>query len=367
MTSFNFVSKLVNWMDGLSSRIFPTCVSCSGSQSFALVSGANIELLTERRTAPQSGARVVQEWLRNIRPTYALHTLKYAAVLVLLLCLGVGNAWATEEIIYTLTPTTGTDNNYANNEDIACIDEDNDLTITWNVTGNATMTPWRIGGKSLTNEVRVIYSKTPISQNVTKVIVSHGGASSITASVTLKVYSTAEAAAAGGSTNCISSVSGGAVSANGTKTFTRPDGHDWSGRYYRFEYSCSVSGTSNKFVEFTQAAFYAEGTIATPYTVTFTKTDGTTTALTEGSVGAGVTPPSMQATCGDWEFQGWSKSQSTSPTSTTVLTTVTLSEGKYYPTANTTLYPVYTKSGGTVFSKYQLITSASGDLSGKYL
>ena len=112
---------------------------------------------------------------------------------------------------------------------------------------------------------------------------------------------------------------------------------------------------------------YSSAAPATPYTVTFTKTDGSTTALTEESAGAGVTPPAMQATCGDWSFQGWSKSYSNSTTSTTVLSTVTLTTGKYYPSENTTLYPVYTKSGGTAFSQYQLITSASGDLSGKYL
>lgn len=107
--------------------------------------------------------------------------------------------------------------------------------------------------------------------------------------------------------------------------------------------------------------------VVTPYTVTFYKTDGSTQAITEASAGAGVIPPTMSTPCDGWAFQGWSKSQSNSTTSTTVLSIETLTAGKYYPSANTTLYPVYTKSGGKVFSQYQLITSASGDLSGQYL
>ena len=90
---------------------------------------------------------------------------------------------------------------------------------------------------------------------------------------------------------------------------------------------------------------YTTSTPASAYTVTFYKTDGSTQAITEASVGAGVTPPVMSTPCDGWAFQGWSKSQSTSSTSTTVLTTETLTAGKYYPSANTTLYPVYTKAG----------------------
>ncbi len=144
-----------------------------------------------------------------------------------------------------------------------------------------------------------------------------------------------------------------------------------------FSGSCNIDVSGNntyfKITRGSNAAYWSsieityETAPASACTVTFTKTYGSTEAIKEASAGAGVTPPVMSTPCDGWAFQGWSKSESTSPTSTTELTTVTLSGGKYYPTANTTLYPVYTKSGGTVFSKYQLITSASGDLSGKYL
>ena len=100
---------------------------------------------------------------------------------------------------------------------------------------------------------------------------------------------------------------------------------------------------------------------AEPYTVIFTKTDGTTTSLTEGSVGAGVTPPAMQATCEDWEFQGWSTTESDDDESTDELALVTLTAGKYYPSSNITLYPVYTKTGSIAFSRYEKVTSAPSD------
>ena len=98
-----------------------------------------------------------------------------------------------------------------------------------------------------------------------------------------------------------------------------------------------------------------EGAAAGPCTVTFTKTDGSTQAITEASTGAGVTPPSMGATCGDWEFQGWSETESDDEESTDELELVTLTAGKYYPSSDITLYPVYTKEedGAPVETKSQ--------------
>ncbi|MEE1096319.1 MAG: InlB B-repeat-containing protein [Paludibacteraceae bacterium] len=104
------------------------------------------------------------------------------------------------------------------------------------------------------------------------------------------------------------------------------------------------------------------------YTVKFYKTSTTFESVTEASAGAGVTPPTMEEECGEWEFQGWSESSSNSETSTTPLSLVTLTNGKYYPTEDIDLYPVYTKSeggGGTV--TWNKITTAPTDWSGEYL
>lgn len=164
--------------------------------------------------------------------------------------------WATETVVYTLTPAVGSNNTYAGSCDVTVSD------ITWNITGNATMDPWRLGGKSISNTNRAIYSKTAIEDdNVTKVVVTNGAASSITVnSFKLDVYSTAALCAAGG-TGDVSSVTG-TFAANGTTTFTRPSGDDWTGRFYRFTYNVTVSGSSNKFVEFKKAEFYADNGVA---------------------------------------------------------------------------------------------------------
>ena len=110
-------------------------------------------------------------------------------------------------------------------------------------------------------------------------------------------------------------------------------------------------------------------TSTTPYAVTFYKTSKTYEEVLEASAGDGVTPPSMEEKCGDWTFLGWSESYSDSETSTTELKLVTLTDGKYYPTDDVHLYPVYSKtiSSGSAFSDYQKVTTNLDDWSGKYL
>ena len=151
--------------------------------------------------------------------------------------------FATEAVCYTLTPAKGTNNAYASSCDIKIGD------ITWNLTGNSTVTPWRIGGKSLTNIDRTLYSKTPLNKDITKIVVTHGAASSITVnSFTLLV--------AGNEKFSDAVEYPGEFEANKTSTFTRPDGADWSNKYYKFVYNVTVSGKDNKFIEFTKAEFY---------------------------------------------------------------------------------------------------------------
>ena len=174
--------------------------------------------------------------------------------------------FATEAVCYTLTPATGTNNSYAGNCDITING------ITWNLTGNSTKNPWRIGGKaadknsSITVD-RTLFSKTALNQNVTKIEVTHGSASGITVnSFTLLVA---------GQSNFSDAVSyPGTFTEKTTSTFTRPDGADWSNKYYKFVYNVTVSGKDNKFIEFTKAEFYiAAGIPATGIEVAPTTLD----------------------------------------------------------------------------------------------
>lgn len=150
-------------------------------------------------------------------------------------------------LVYTLSPVAGKDNSYAGAG--ADIDVDG---ITWSVQGNNTVVPWRIGGKSLSGEKRLVYSTAPIADNIKKVVVEHGAASSITVDdLTLTVHNSKEDAAAG--ENPVSTVSV-AFAANNSVTFNSDA--DWKGKYYRFTYTVTVAGDKNKFFEFKKAEFY---------------------------------------------------------------------------------------------------------------
>ena len=148
-----------------------------------------------------------------------------------------------ESIVYTLTPASGSNSTYASNCDIT-IDG-----ITWNLTGNSQQIPWRIGGKSLSDVDRTLYSKTALNYNISKIVITHGAASSIT------VNSMTVIVAKDASFSTVVSTLTPTFTANGTVTVERPEGKDWKDCYYKIVYNVTVSGTSNKFIEFTKAEF----------------------------------------------------------------------------------------------------------------
>ncbi len=172
-----------------------------------------------------------------------------------------------ETVVYTLDGTqTGGSNGYATESEIT------QGSLTWMVMGNTTISPWRIGGKNLTNEIRPVYSTGTISDNISKIVVTHGTASDITVNAMTLIVS-----ANSDFTNPTSTLSG-TFAASSTTTFTRPSSVDWSGMYYKITYDVSVSGNNNKFVQFISAEFYSDGggsqqeTVATP---TFSPAGGT--------------------------------------------------------------------------------------------
>ncbi len=284
-------------------------------------------------------------------------------LLVMLLTFTVSaNAWGEEDVVYTLTPASGSNSSYTDTCDIE-IDG-----ITWNLAGNSQMNPWRIGGKSCTNADRVLYSKTAIQEDISKIVISHGAASSITVNSVKLIVSTD----ADGTGTTISSLEG-SFSANSTMTFTRPAGTSWADAYYKFVYNVTVSGSSNKFVEFKEAEFYAETAPAVQYSITFNAGSGTcdTESLTETSAGAGVILPTATIDCGDvaWTFAGWAEASVDTETEEAP-TTLYKAGDTYKPTSNITLYAVYQRTetiqgGGS--GNYELVTSAPSDWSGTYL
>ncbi len=140
------------------------------------------------------------------------------------------------------------------------------------------MIPWRIGGKSITNTDRALYSKTAIAEDVTKIEVTHGEASSITVnSWTVIVAKDADF------TNVVSTLTP-SFAANSTTTINRPDGKDWSNCYYKFIYNVTVSGKNNKYLEFTEAKFYKEVSNSEPSIEVASTSVNATSAETEGTI-----------------------------------------------------------------------------------
>lgn len=144
---------------------------------------------------------------------------------------------------YTLDGTlTGGSNGYATYSDITQND------ITWKVMGNTTMSPWRIGGKNLTNEARDIYSTTALEMDVEKIEITHGTASGITVN-SMKVIVATDAAF-----SSVVSTLTPTFAANSTVTVNRPTGASWNNCYYKIVYNVTA-GDSNKYIQFTSAKF----------------------------------------------------------------------------------------------------------------
>ena len=155
-------------------------------------------------------------------------------------------AHAEDLAVYTLTPAAGSNNSYAGNCDVAING------VTWNIEGNSTMNPWRLGGKSITGVDRSVYSKNAVSaENITKVELTVGTANSITVNSLHLNVGTAEKG------KDISSIEGAFV-ASSTITFTRPEGADWSNAYFDFTFNVTNTVNSNKYVQFTEAKFYCD-------------------------------------------------------------------------------------------------------------
>ena len=154
------------------------------------------------------------------------------------------NSADTESVVYTLDgTTTGGSSGYADESEIT---QNN---ITWKVTGNTTMNPWRIGGKSLTDVDRTVYSTTALAKNISKIEITHGTAANVTVNSMTVIVSKNSDFSSPVSTLTPTFVASDVVTVN------RPDGVDWSNCYYKIVYNITISATSNKFIQFTKAEF----------------------------------------------------------------------------------------------------------------
>ena len=146
--------------------------------------------------------------------------------------------------LYTLDTTDaankGTDNSYAGSEDITI------NSITWNVTGNTTMAPWRIGGKNLDAVNREVFTKTAYSKALTKIVVTLG-TKNITLNSCKLLYSTN--ADFTGATEVPFEYTQGAIEL----TNSYP-----ANCYYKLVFNCTETTGSNKYVQLSKIEFYGE-------------------------------------------------------------------------------------------------------------
>ena len=158
-------------------------------------------------------------------------------------------------VVYTLSGSvSGSGNSYAGSN------TSTQGGIGWTVNGNLQQNPWRIGGKSISNTKRAIYSTTALPYDVCKIDISFGSADSITVnSLNVGVYSTAQKAATGG-TGDVANFTPTFV-ASDTVTVQKADETSWNNCFYNITLNVTVSDTKNKFVEFNSAQFYAIQTV----------------------------------------------------------------------------------------------------------
>lgn len=135
---------------------------------------------------------------------------------------------------YTLDGTiTGGTSNYATESEIT---QNN---ITWMVTGNTTMNPWRIGGKNLTNENRLVYSTTAMSTDIDEVQLDLGTKTLTLNSITIE-------SSANSSFSTITHTQ--TLSTPAVSTVHKVSGSWGSNQYFRITFNVSA-GSSNQYVQ----------------------------------------------------------------------------------------------------------------------
>ena len=146
---------------------------------------------------------------------------------------------------YTLSTASqkGTNSSYAGNCDVTVND------IKWNVTGNTDINPWRIGGKSISNVDRTVYSKTAYSDALSKVEFVSGTVNATWNSLTL-IYST------NSDFSNAQTLPGSGLGPDKTISFI-PEGGFPAGCYFKFVLNITNTSTStNKYVQLKEIRFY---------------------------------------------------------------------------------------------------------------
>jgi len=167
--------------------------------------------------------------------------------------------------------TSGTDDNKYDTESSVVQNG-----LTWGVDGNTTMNPWRIGGKGANGYVikeydRYVYSTAAVSsENINKIEFKVGTVSS-SSSFTINSFCLTVSSAAKGEGTVESTDDTKTIASNSTITFNKPDGKDWSNKYFCFAVNVSCKGgktsSSNVFFQLTSIEFFYNVEVQEPDTI----------------------------------------------------------------------------------------------------
>ena len=172
-------------------------------------------------------------------------TLRFSLLSMLVMLCGTVMA---DDAYYTLD-TTGsvqtTNNAYAN---VGTVTVEG---VEWAFEGNGKINPWRLGGKSIADQDRAVYTKTAMDAAISSINLTVGTASDITVnSLKLIVANDADFS------DVIDEVSK-EFAASSAITFTPTSATSWDADvYYKFVFNVTVSTNSNKFVQLSKVEFF---------------------------------------------------------------------------------------------------------------
>lgn len=128
--------------------------------------------------------------------------------------------------------------------------------IDWLAQANQNVSNWGIGGKSLTEVHRLVYTKTAIAYDICKIEILFNSTWSVaSASLTVTVHTTAADAESG--ENAIATFNP-AIAASSTTTIEKADSASWENCFYRFDFAVNPNDTSkNKRIEIKSFTFFA--------------------------------------------------------------------------------------------------------------
>lgn len=180
---------------------------------------------------------------------------------------GAMQAKAEDTPFYTLdtTKVKGSNSAYDKTEDVTVEG------ITWNAAGNLQMTPWRIGGKSLTNVDREVYTLTAMPKAVRQIGLTVGTTTSVTVNSLNLIVASDEAFS-----SVIETVPAN-FEASSTITFSPKTGTEWAtSSYYKFVFNVTITNSSkNQYFQFNKVEMYETVSASGTYNVSYDANGGT--------------------------------------------------------------------------------------------